>query len=481
MKESRKSKASTEVGKLPPQAIDIEEAILGAMMLEKDALLQVSGLLKPSDFYLEKHSLIYTAILELFGDGRPVDILTVTQKLKTKGELELVGGAYNVTMLTERVNSSAHIEEHARIVAQYALKRDLIRLCSEIHQKCYDEQEDAFACKDMLDTGLSTLEAGVETSKMRSMREILGNVLRQIASAMTIPDGITGVPSGFRSIDTITGGWQNSDLIIIAARPAMGKTAFVVCSALNSAVRHDKCGAIFSLEMNAEQLATRMITSELDYLDLSTDKLRRGKITEEIFSAINKNINQLINSKIYIDDTPGLSIARLRSKAFQLKRKYGIKWIIVDYLQLMTADTKSKGNREQEISAISRGLKTLAKELDIPIIALSQLSRSVETRGDKRPQLSDLRESGAIEQDADLVAFLFRPEYYGILQDEAGNSLEGIGEFIIAKHRNGALDTVVLRFVSRKTKFFDKVDSQEPTGAFNFGYRKTYEPEDDSN
>lgn len=459
--------------KLPPQATELEQTVLGAMLIENNAVYQVSGILTPGDFYSEKHQLIYASIQEMFQKGSQIDILTVTQDLRKKGVLESVGGAMYVTELTSRVNSAANIETHARIVAEHSIKRTLLSICSQVERKCYNETEDAFDCKNFMETLLNKLDSGVESSRIKSVREILNPVLKNIAAAMHIKGGITGVPSGFPSIDEITGGWQGGDLIIIAARPGMGKTAFVVCNALNSAIRHDRSGAIFSLEMGSEQLVMRMITSELDHLELSTDKLRRGDITDQQHSAIHKDINDLVNSKIFIDDTPSLSISKLRSKAYYLKRKHNIKWIIVDYLQLMTADVAKGGNREQEIAAISRGLKALGKDLNIPVIALSQLSRAVELRGDKRPQLSDLRESGAIEQDADIIAFLFRPEYYGITEDSTGNDLKGVGEFIIAKHRNGSLEDIPLKFQSRKTKFYDPRGSEfEPSSARDFsGYR----------
>lgn len=460
-------------GKLPPQATELEQTVLGAMLIEKNAAYQVSGILSPADFYSDKHQLIFAAIQEMFQKGSQIDILTVTQNLRKKGVLESVGGAMYVTELTSRVNSAANIETHARIVAEHAIKRTLLSICSQVQKKCYDETEDAFDCKNFMETLLNKLDAGVESSSIKSVREILAPVLKNIASAMHIPDGITGVPSGFQSIDEITGGWQPGDLIIIAARPAMGKTAFVVCNALNSAIRYDKPGVIFSLEMGSEQLVMRMITSELDNLELSTDKLRRGKITDQQYKAIHENINGLVNSKIFIDDTTSLSISKLRAKAFYLKRKHNIQWIIVDYLQLMTADLGKGGNREQEIAAISRGLKALGKDLGVPVLALSQLSRSVENRTDKTPMLSDLRESGAIEQDADIVSFLYRPEYYGDFEDEAGNDLRGVGKFIIAKHRNGSLEDIALKFESRRTKFYDPKNSGfEPSSARDFsGYR----------
>lgn len=469
-------KEVTGLGKIPPQAIDLEQAVLGAMMIEKDSIYTVSGILKMDSFYHEKHQNVYSSIVDLFQKGEPVDILTVTQDLRKKGMLEFVGGPLYVTELTSRVNSSANIETHARIIAEMALKRDLIRIASEIEKRCFDDTEDAFVCKDFVDTELSKIDSGIESSKIKSIKDVTASVLTELSEARKAKEGLVGVPSGFTDIDKITGGWADKDLIIIAARASMGKTAFVICCTANAAIRHGKSVAIFSLEMSSNQIVQRMITSELDFLDISTDKIRKGQVSDEQFSAIHANINDLISSKIFIDDTPALSISRLRAKAFYLKRRQHIDLIIVDYLQLMTVDsTNRNSNREQEIASISRGLKTLAKDLNVPVIALSQLSRAVETRGgDKKPMLSDLRESGAIEQDADLVGFLYRPEYYGITEDQQGNNLKGIGLFIIAKHRNGSLDEVPLRFISRHTKFKNERDV-EPSSAFNYGgYRDPY-------
>lgn len=449
-------------GKIPPQAIGLEEAVLGAILIERESLFIVSGLLKPNDFYHEKHQRIYKAILSLHERGNPIDLLTVVQSLRTTGDLEFVGGAFYIHELTSKVNSAANIESHTRIIAEYSIKRQLISLSNEVIQKCFDESEDAFACKALIDSRLSNINSGIDGNKIRDTKSLATAVLTQIGNSMKNPTGITGVPSGFPSIDKITGGWQKSDLIIIGARPSMGKTAFVVCNMLNAAIRHDIPVALFSLEMSAEQLFTRMLTSELDFLDLSTDQLRRGKITMIQYQDINKHIQPLIDSKIFIDDTPGLSLAKFKSKCHELKRKHDVQMIVIDYLQLMTVDG-NKGNREQEVSTISRGLKIIAKELNVPVIALAQLSRNVETRGgDKRPQLSDLRDSGGIEQDADLIAFLYRAEYYGITEDETGAPTAGIGEVLIRKHRNGSLEDIILRFVSRKTKFYDPLD-KEPT------------------
>jgi replicative DNA helicase len=470
------------LGKIPPQAIEFEQAVLGAILIEKDALITVSSILKSESFYHEKHQKVYESILDLFSRSEPVDILTVTQDLRSKGYLEFVGGAFYVTDLTSRVNSSANIETHARIIAEMALKRDMICIASQLEKRCFDDTEDAFEIMDELQVSIAKIESGLDTDGVSSMKEVLTTVITEICHAMTVPDGVNGIPSGFPSIDMVTGGWQKGDLIIIGARPGMGKSALAVCCSLNSSIRYGKPGAIFSLEMSKEQLVLRMITSELDHLELSTDRLRRGKITEDQFRAINHGINDLISSKIFIDSTPALSLARLRSKAFFLKRKHNIEWIVVDYLQLMTANV-GKGNREQEISTISRGLKSLAKDINVPIIALAQLSRAVETRGgEKRPGLSDLREGGSIEQDADLVAFLYRPEYYGISEDGMGNSTKGTAEFIIAKHRNGALEDIPLIFKAARTKFVDPNQNNAPVRTSDYsGYRDTTGEKEEEN
>lgn len=454
------------MGMMPPQAVDLEEAVLGAILVESGAIVEVAAILNPQSFYKEAHQIIYSAVLDLFSNSGKIDILTVQNKLKVSGKLELVGGPVYLMDLTGRVNSSANIQEHARIIIEAAMKRGLILLASELHRQCYSDQTDSFDLLDYAQASLLKISSGVSYGEAKGIKSIVASVMQDLEAAMKMPDGINGIPSGFTDIDKVTGGWQKSDLIIIAARPGMGKTAFVVNTLLNSAIKHDVPAALFSLEMNDRQLVRRMIASEIEGYSVSTNQITRGRIDEHELGAIHKNIGPLSASKIFIDDTPGLSITSLRAKCHKLKVIHGIKLIVVDYLQLMSGSGKSKGNREQEISEIARGLKIIAKELNVPVIALSQLSRAVETRGgDKRPQLSDLRESGAIEQDADVVSFLYRPEYYKIMEDEMGNSLVGIAEFIIAKHRSGAMDTVMLRFDSRKTKFKDIMDTSV-IGAF---------------
>ncbi len=442
-----------EIGKLPPQAIDLEEAVLGAMMLEKDALTNVIDILQPKSFYKESNGRIFGAIQTLFNNSEPVDILTVTNQLKKTGELEIVGGAYYITSLTNRVASAANAEFHARIISQKYIQRELIRISTETIRNAYEDTTDVF---DLLDAAESSLYAVVESNIRKNydkMSSLIGMAIKQIEIARNQKTGVTGVESGFTELDRVTSGWQNSDLIIIAARPAMGKTALVLTLARNAAVDFSKPIAVFSLEMSSLQLVSRLIASESE---LSAEKLRKGQLEDHEFEQLNAKIGKLAEAPIFIDDTPALSIFELRAKARRLHQQHGIRLIVVDYLQLMTAGGENKGNREQEISSISRSLKSIAKELNIPVIALSQLSRAVETRGgDKKPQLSDLRESGAIEQDADMVLFIHRPEYYGLEADEAGNSTQGKAEIIIAKHRNGKVGSVMLKFIDRLAKFTD--------------------------
>lgn len=444
----------TSHGKLPPQAVDLEEAVLGALMIEKDALTAVIDLLNVESFYKDAHQKIYAAIRNLFQRSEPIDILTVTQELKQTGELELVGGAFFITQLTNRVASAANIEYHARIILQKHIQRELIRISSETIKEAFEDTTDVLQLLDKAEKNLFAIAEGNIKKKVNSISDIIGVAVKQIETAKKHDSGVTGVPSGFTELDRVTAGWQRSDLIILAARPGMGKTAFVLSIARNAAVQFNRGVAVFSLEMSSVQLITRLIASETE---LSAEKLKKGTLAEHEWAQLHARIGKLSTAPLYIDDTPGLSVFELRAKCRRLKAQYNIDMIIIDYLQLMTAGgEKGSGNREQEISTISRSLKMIAKELDVPIIALSQLSRAVESRGgDKRPMLSDLRESGAIEQDADMVTFIYRPEYYGIDQDENGNSMLGMAEIIIAKHRNGALENVKLRFIGNLAKFTD--------------------------
>lgn len=440
-------------GKLPPQAKELEEAVLGAMLLDKDSVTIVIEILKPDSFYVDAHRHIYQAITRLFDKSKPIDLLTVTEELKTMGELEAAGGAFYITELTNRVASSAHVEHHARIIAEKFIQRELIRISTQIIQDSYEETVDVFDLLDRAEQGLFNItEQNLKTS-YASMSNLLSEAIREIENLKLKDDSVTGVQSGFSELDRITAGWQPSDLIIIAARPGMGKTSFTLSLARNAAVMFKKPVAIFSLEMSSIQLVNRLISSETE---LETEKLRKGTLKPYEWQQLTTKVASLAEAPLFIDDTPGINIFELRAKCRRLKMHHNIEMVIIDYLQLMsgTSPDSRGGNREQEISNISRSLKSIAKELKIPVIALSQLNRSVETRGgDKRPQLSDLRESGAIEQDADIVTFIYRPEYYQIMEDADGNSLQGIAEIIISKHRNGALGTIPLRFIPKFTRF----------------------------
>ncbi len=446
---------ASNLGKLPPQARDLEEAILGALMLEKDALSSVIDVLKPEVFYVEAHQKIFSAIRTLFERTSPVDILTVTAQLRQQGELEMVGGAYAITELTNRVASAANIEYHARIIIQKYIQRELIRISTDTINTAYEDTTDVLDLLDKAEKGLFDIAQNNLRRDSRKMDDILHETLKEIESLRSKTDGLTGIGSGFTELDRMTSGWQKSDLVIIAARPAMGKTAFVLSCARNAAVDFNKPVVVFSLEMSAVQLVNRLISGESE---IEQEKIRKGKMEEWEWQQIHSKIGRLEQAPLIIDDTPALNIFEFRAKCRRLKSQYDIQMIIIDYLQLMQGKTDGKGgNREQEIGQISRSLKTVAKELNVPVIALSQLSRAVENRpgGSKKPMLSDLRESGSIEQDADMVLFLYRPEYYGLEFDEDNNPTQGVGEIIIAKHRNGETGTVRLKFVGKYVKFTD--------------------------
>ncbi|GAB3506786.1 replicative DNA helicase [Emticicia fontis] len=447
--------ARSESGKLPPQATELEEAVLGALMIEKDALTTVVDILQPASFYKESHQRIYNSILILFGKSEPIDLLTVTSQLRALGELEFVGGAQYLARLTSKVNSAANIEWHARIISQAAIKRDMIRVAGDILRDAFEDTTDVFNLLDRTEQTFFEISERNIRKSYADASSIMRATIEELEKKKNNKDGLTGVASGFTELDRITSGWQNTELTIIAARPAMGKTAFVVSAMRNAAVEWNTPVAIFSLEMSSTQLMLRMISAEAE---IDSEKLRKGSLESHEWQQLHHRIDRLSKAPIYIDDTPALSVLELRAKCRRLKAQFDIGLVIIDYLQLMTAEVGGgkSGNREQEIATISRSLKNLAKEINVPVIALSQLSRAVETRGgDKRPQLSDLRESGSIEQDADMVMFLYRPEYYKITQDENGNPTAGVGEVIIAKNRSGTVDTVRLRFIGKYTKFTD--------------------------
>ncbi len=456
-KAERKTRVSPErpysgLGKLPPQATDLEEAVLGALMLQKDAILEVIAILTSEVFYEPRHQKIYNVIQSLYTQSNKIDILTVTAGLRSSGELEMIGGAYYITELTERVASAANIMEHARIVYQKFLQREMIRISTDTIQSAYDDTTDVFEMIDKNQSDISSMMSRIQGASVVDVSDIISDEIISLDQPKV--DGLVGVGSGFTDLDSITNGWVKPNLIIIAARPAMGKTAFMLNCARNAALQYDCPGIIFSLEMSKEQLGQRLLAAETEIL---LDKIIKRDLTDEDRSQIHSATSKILESnKLFIDDTPAIPLLELRAKVKRAHQKYGIKWFMVDYLQLMRGSLEKKnGNREQEISSISAGLKALCKELNIAGIALSQLSRAVESRpgGSKRPQLSDLRESGAIEQDADQVLFLYRPEYYGLTEDEDGNPTRGIGEVIIAKNRHGACNMLKLRFNGSIQKF----------------------------
>lgn len=438
-------------GKVPPHDTELEEVVLGALMLEKDAYMNVSDILTPDAFYEPKNQKIYEAIATLGFNQRPIDMMTVTEQLRQNGTLQEVGGALHITELTGRVYSAANVEFHAKIIAQKYLARRLITFATKIETDAFDESND-------VDDLLQAAEGQIfEISQMHLKREVtqidpvLNLALEQIQTAANTETGLSGLQTGYTELDRMTSGWQNSDLIIIAARPAMGKTAFVLSMAKNMAIDYNTPIAIFTLEMANVQLVKRLISN---VADLNGEQIKSGKLTPEEWDRLNSRLRNVYSAPLYLDETPGLSITELRTKARRLVRERGVRMIMIDYLQLMTASSMKLGSREQEVSTISRSLKGLAKELNIPIIALSQLNRSTETREDKRPVLSDLRESGAIEQDADIVCFIHRPEYYTKSTDDGnGHDIRGLAELIVAKHRSGAVGDVKLRFVSKFARF----------------------------
>lgn len=445
-------------GKVPPQAKDLEEAVLGAIMLEKTAFDTVIEILKPECFYVEAHQRIFKAMQSLANKSQPIDILTVAEELKTKEELEMVGGAYYVTKLTNAVVSAAHIEAHARIILQKFIQRELIRISGEIIGDAYEDSTDVFDLLDDAESKLFEITNNHLRKNFDTIDSVLVKTIQRIEDLRHKNEDVTGVPSGFTHLDRITYGWQNTDLIILAARPAVGKTAFALNLARNAAMHPTKPTgvALFSLEMSAGQLVQRILAAESE---IWLEKIARGKLEEhEMKQLYARGIQRLAQAPLFIDDTPALNIFELRAKCRRLKNKHNIGMIIIDYLQLMSGTGENRSaNREQEISNISRNLKGLAKELNVPIMALSQLSRAVEQRGAKEgsrvPQLSDLRESGAIEQDADMVMFLYRPEYYDVTTSAEGENIKGLTEVKIAKHRNGSLDTVKLKALLHIQKF----------------------------
>ncbi|HOY41398.1 MAG TPA: replicative DNA helicase [Chitinophagales bacterium] len=442
-------------GKIPPQARELEEAVLGAILIEKDAISYVSDILKPESFYVDAHATIFRSIQNLFGKSQPIDLLTVTEELRKIAKLEEVGGAFYLSELTNKIASSANVEYHARIIIQKFIQRELIRISNDIIRDSYEDTTDVFDLLDAAEKRIYEITDKNLRNSVQGIGQLVSKSILQIDGLLNRDDGLLedSVPSGYLELDKMTSGWKATDLVIIAARPSMGKTAFVLNLARNAAVDFNMPVAIFSLEMGAVQLAKRLISLECE---IDAQKVSNGKMSDTEYAILRDKVEKLSTSPIYINDQPAINIYELRAQCRRLQNAHGIKMVIIDYLQLMSGGGDKGMNREQEISSISRSLKGLAKELNIPVIALSQLNRSVETRGgDKKPQLSDLRESGSIEQDADMVMFLYRPEYYNLNEGQDGASLKGVSEIIIAKHRNGPTGSVELRFNKNFGRFYD--------------------------
>lgn len=449
-------------GKIPPQSKELEEAVLGAIMLEKNAFDTVVEILKPECFYIDANQRIFMAMMSLASKSMPIDLLTVVEELKFREELDIIGGPFYVSKLTNAVVSSANIEAHSRIILQKFIQRELIRISGEIIGDAYEDSTDVFDLLDDAESKLFEITNNHLRKNFDSIDVVIMKTIQRIDDMRSRQEDVTGVPSGFASLDRVTYGWQNSDLIILAARPSVGKTAFALNLARNAALHPTKPTpvALFSLEMSSGQLVQRILSAESE---IWLEKIARGRLEEhEMQQLYKKGIQRLSTAPIFIDDSAALNIFELRAKCRRLKSKHNVGLIIIDYLQLMSGTGDNKGgNREQEISTISRNLKGLAKELQVPIIALSQLSRKVEDRkeGNKIPQLSDLRESGAIEQDADMVMFLYRPEYYDITSNEMGESNKGETHVRIAKHRNGTLENIKLKALLHIQKFVDSDES----------------------
>ena len=442
-----------------PQAVEIERVVLGALMVDSDAFSVVSELLKPETFYEPRHQKIYEAIRNMNMDERPVDIMTLNDELSKMGEIDKVGGVDYLMEISSQVAPAAHVESHARILAEKYMQRQLIHFAGDIETKAYDSSVDVDELMQQAEGSLFQISQNNMKQDFTQVAPVVKNAVEILQRAASNKGGLTGIPTGYTGMDEITSGWQASDLVIIAGRPAMGKTSFALSIAKNVAVDYGVPIGFFSLEMNNVQLVNRLISN---VCEVSGRKILNGQLDPSDWERLDKRIGRLTDAPIYVDDTPGLSVFELRTKARRLVREKGVKIIMIDYLQLMNANGMKFGSRQEEVSTISRSLKGLAKELDIPVLALSQLSRNVENREGlegKRPQLSDLRESGAIEQDADMVLFVHRPEYYHIYQDEKGNDLHGMAQIIIAKHRKGSTGDVLLNFRGEFTRFQDPTEA----------------------
>jgi replicative DNA helicase len=469
-----------DYGKVPPQAVDMEEAVLGAIMLDKEAVITILDILKAESFYKDTHQKIFNAISALSAKEFAVDLYTVTEQLRATNELDSVGGPVYLTQLTSKVASSAHVEYHARIILQKYIQRELIRVATEIQNRSFDDTYDITELLDYSEDSIFQIAEGNIKREVAPIHEVIKEAIREIEEAGKREDALVGIPSGFTKLDRLTSGWQKSELTIIAARPSMGKTAFALSMARNMAIDHGKKVAIFSCEMSSVQLVNRLIVAETD---IPGGKIKNGRLNEEEWKQLDSRIKRLVQAPIFIDDTPAITITELRAKCRRLMAQHKLDLVIIDYLQLMTGPQNS-GSREQEVSNISRSLKSIAKELNVPVIALSQLNRSAELRGgSKRPQLSDLRESGAIEQDADMVVFIHRQDKFGIIEFEDGSSTKGIAEIILAKNRNGPVDDVRLRFREEKAFFVDiedfeisgDVDGQNSKQSLTFGSKMNHD------
>lgn len=474
-----KSDISKSLMKPPPCAIEVEESVIAGLLMEREAInIAMSASLKPEHFYDLKFEIVYKACLDLFAQARPIDMRTVVDQLKKNGKLESVGGMIGIMEMSRAASSASNIDSHVRIIQEKFMKRELIKIANTLHHDAYDDQKNIFDLIESASTELFHLNIGRSSQrKILDMITLMNQTINNIQMKNT-KGGLTGIPSGFTLLDRITSGWQKSDLILIAARPGQGKTAMLLSVARTAA--REVPTAIFSLEMSSIQLGERLISADNE---IENDKIRSGLLSGDEWTRIIHDPKKLSSAKLYLDDTPSISLTELRSKCLRLKQEKDIGLIMIDYLQLMKGD--KGGNREQEIGSISRGLKNLAKELDVPIIALSQLSRTVETRGDKRPMLSDLRESGSLEMDADVVIFLYRPEYYKITVDENGNPTAGVCEVDVAKHRNGGTGMIKVKFLKYFTKFVE-FDSDnlfpESSGAPKKFYSKhQYDPSEARN
>lgn len=444
-------------GRVPPQAMDVEMAVLGGMLLEKEAISKAIEVLDESAFYKPAHQQIFSAMTGLFERSEPIDLITIIEELRRRGQLEKIGGEFYLTELTTKVTNAANIEFHAHIVLEKALMRQLIASSSEMASRAFSETEDALELLDEAEQQIFQISEQRMKKNFVSMNTAVHSTMEMLESIHGKHSGITGVPAGFTELDNITGGFQKSDLIIVAGRPSQGKTALVLSVARNASVIHSVPIGFFSLEMSTQQLVMRLICAEAR---VDAHMVRTGRLPEDEWRKLSTSVGRLYKAKIFIDDTPALGILELRAKARRLKVEHNVGMIVVDYLQLMQGP-KNAQSREQEISSISRSLKALAKELNIPVVALSQLNRAVEARGDKRPVLADLRESGAIEQDADVVVFVHRPEMFGIEKDENGNSTEGTAELIIGKQRNGPTGTARMVFIKQYARFENLTRTRE--------------------